>query len=74
MGALKRIPYHSAAETSTETAIPPMPFARSARHEVLGFGDDWFAAASPWTRSAAGDGAAEEDWIPAAWRDEESRG
>ncbi len=46
----------------------------AARHEVLGFGDDWFAAASPWTKPIAGEGAAEEDWIPASWRDEESRG
>lgn len=46
----------------------------AVRHEVLGFGDDWFEAASEWTRSSAVAGAAEEDWIPAAWRDEESRG
>lgn len=46
----------------------------AARHEVLAFGDDWFAAATPWEKPAAGVAAAEEDWIPASWRDEESRG
>ena len=46
----------------------------ATRHEVLAFGDDWFAAARPWEKPAAGEGAAEEDWIPPSWRDEESRG
>lgn len=46
----------------------------AVRHEVLSFGDDWFATAAAWTRSAPTDGAAEDEWIPASWRDEESRG
>jgi len=45
------------------------------RHEVLAFGDDWFATAAEWTHSKADptvSGAAEEEWMPASWRDEES--
>lgn len=39
----------------------------AVRREVLGFGDDWFAAATPWAKPTEGD--ADAAWIPAAWRD-----
>lgn len=43
----------------------------AVRQEVLVFGDDWFAAATPWLAPAddGGDGRAEVDpsWVPAAW-------
>lgn len=44
----------------------------AVRREVVTFGEDWFATAEPWVAAAAGAG---DDWIPAAWKDEDaSRG
>jgi hypothetical protein len=42
------------------------------RHELLAFGDDWFAEARPWVAplpDEAGAGA-DASWVPAAWLDE----
>ncbi len=44
----------------------------AVKREVVSFGDDWFSDAEPWHASATLDG---DDWIPAAWKDEDaSRG
>lgn len=40
----------------------------AVRHEVLGFGEDWFAAAEPYGKPEDAD--ADAAWIPAAWREE----
>ncbi len=36
-----------------------------ARHEVLGFGDDWYRAATPMAAPAAA--TDDTSWVPAAW-------
>ncbi|MEZ4402710.1 MAG: DUF503 domain-containing protein [Kofleriaceae bacterium] len=43
----------------------------AVRHEVLAFGDDWFAAATPYGKPAPD--SADAGWAPAAWLDEEDR-
>ena len=40
----------------------------AVRREVLGFGEDWFAAATPYAKPSADDSDAA--WVPAAWRDQ----
>lgn len=40
----------------------------AVRHEELLFGDDWFAAATPYGKPEQAD--ADAAWIPAAWRDD----
>jgi uncharacterized protein YlxP (DUF503 family) len=46
----------------------------AVKREVVTFGEDWFTDAQPWHASeGAGEGG--DDWIPAAWKDEDlSRG
>lgn len=45
----------------------------AVKREVVGFGDDWFSDAEAWAAPAEGEGG--DDWIPAAWKDEDpSRG
>ena len=39
----------------------------AVRHEAVAFGDDWFAAATPYAKPEPD---AEAAWIPAAWKDE----
>lgn len=41
----------------------------AVREEVLGFGEDWFAAAAPYGKPEDAD--ADAAWIPAAWREED---
>jgi uncharacterized protein YlxP (DUF503 family) len=45
----------------------------AVKREVVSFGEDWFSDAEAWQASATpGEG---DDWIPAAWKDEDaSRG
>ena len=46
----------------------------AVKREVLPFGEDWFSDAEPW-HASAGEGTGGDDWIPAAWKDEDaSRG
>ncbi len=40
-----------------------------ARHEVLSFGDDWYADARPMAAPAAA--ADDTSWVPAAWLDDD---
>jgi uncharacterized protein YlxP (DUF503 family) len=47
----------------------------AVKREVVGFGGDWFSDAEPWHASATGEGEGSDEWIPAAWKDEDlSRG
>ena len=41
----------------------------AVREEVLGFGEDWFAAAAPYGKPEDAD--ADAAWIPTAWREED---
>lgn len=44
----------------------------AVRHEVLPFGDDWFAAATPYGKPEADSADADADaaWLPSSWRDD----
>ncbi|MBK9032908.1 MAG: DUF503 domain-containing protein [Myxococcales bacterium] len=44
----------------------------AVRHEVLAFGDDWFAAATPYAKPEAdsADAGADATWLPPSWRDD----
>ncbi len=44
----------------------------AVRREVVTYGDDWFADAEPWQAEPGAAGG--DDWIPAAWKDDDSRG
>jgi len=40
----------------------------AVRRETALFSDDWFTSAEPWQATADG---TSDDWIPAAWKDED---
>lgn len=45
----------------------------AVRREVVVFGDDWFAAATPWSAEPEPAGEADTSWVPPDWLADEEK-